>query len=330
MYQEAHQISYLTSARTLIDDVHSTLGKFRNDDQARAGKWLSGDKLHPTSSGLRIGKDYPEGTEDRDEMECDGQYFHYAVKWMHALSRYYEVTHDGEIARLAVEMAVGIYPKFMTPSLKRIYWKLSVDLDHPLVRGQGQSDALDGYITYSSLLKLPHTPSQREKLHEALGAFKGMLQSDMHTLDPLGIGGLLCDVWRLYQLRDGSDDIMALMKATLVYGVVSLRLYMSRHGFSLPPSMRLAFRELGLCIGFHAIQRFQLALARDDNELVGLIREDVTGLVDKMLSFDKEIALIEGCWMSMEGQSVDTWIEHWEINTVMLATCLVPRGFLGM
>ena len=85
-------------ALKLVDQVHHTLGRYR-EDESRSG-WLSGlddaeGERHPTLGGLRIAKALPErGPDDafdaRLEWERDGQYFHYLGKWMHALD---QVTH---------------------------------------------------------------------------------------------------------------------------------------------------------------------------------------------------------------------------------------------
>jgi hypothetical protein len=37
---------------------------------------------------------------------------------------------------------------------------------------------------------------------------------------------------------------------------------------------------------------------------------------------------IEAIWRNPEQQRTATWIEHQDINEVLLATCLAPDGFL--
>jgi len=39
---------------------------------------------------------------------------------------------------------------------------------------------------------------------------------------------------------------------------------------------------------------------------------------------------IEQFWLNRPNQQSQPWIEHREINRVMLATSLVPSGFLGI
>ena len=59
LYQQTKDLHYLNKAKALVNQVHSILGRHREDD-GRKG-WISGleDKeaqAHPTSGGLRIGK----------------------------------------------------------------------------------------------------------------------------------------------------------------------------------------------------------------------------------------------------------------------------------
>ena len=39
-------------------------------------------------------------------------------------------------------------------------------------------------------------------------------------------------------------------------------------------------------------------------------------------------AQIQAFWLQPEHRQVDTWLEHANINDVMLATCLRPEGLL--
>src|SRR6185436_15099131 len=83
------------AALRLVGGVHHTLGRHRADDTRRG--WISGlpaadAEAHPTVGGLRIGKPLPERgpgepLDERREWDRDGQYFHYATKWMHALDQ---------------------------------------------------------------------------------------------------------------------------------------------------------------------------------------------------------------------------------------------------
>jgi len=83
MARASGEQGYAKSALQLVNQVHYTLGRHRNDDQ-RSG-WISGlsdhdGERHPTRGGLRIGKDLPERDprapfDERLEWDRDGQYF---------------------------------------------------------------------------------------------------------------------------------------------------------------------------------------------------------------------------------------------------------------
>lgn len=79
-----------------------------------------------------------------------------------------------------------------------------------------------------------------------------------------------------------------------------------------PASRRLAFRELGLALGMHAIE--PLAEYADVRRL-----RRYTGLASE----------IEDFWLSPASQSAATWSDHRDINVVTLAACLAPDGALG-
>jgi len=90
---------------------------------------------------------------------------------------------------------------------------------------------------------------------------------------------------------------------------------------------RLAFRELALTIGLHAAERMQQATGptsrRDSNP-----RLDELG--QALLAFTPLRDEIEAFWRDAENRRAETWIEHQDINDVMLATSLAPDGFLEL
>jgi hypothetical protein len=143
--QHTGETSYLDLALCLVNEVHHTLGRHRSDD-LRQG-WISGlseqeAQAHPTRGGLRIGKPLPERRldepfDDRLEWECDGQYFHYLTKWMHALDQVGRVTADLRFNIWARELATAAFAAFTCvlpdSDLRRMYWKMSIDLS----RGPG-------------------------------------------------------------------------------------------------------------------------------------------------------------------------------------------------
>ncbi len=121
LYEETGDVKFKDLALQLVGQVHSTLGRYRQDD-TRDG-WISGldeeeGRLHPTAGGLRIGKELKErkSTEPLDERlewDRDGQYFHYLTKWMHALNRVTRVTGEFAYNRWAVELARISHARFV-------------------------------------------------------------------------------------------------------------------------------------------------------------------------------------------------------------------------
>jgi hypothetical protein len=128
-------------ALRLVNQVHRTLGRHRQDD-ARHG-WISGlaeseGEVHPTRGGLRIGKSLPErGARDpfdeQLEWERDGQYFHYLIKWMHALDQLSRATGESRYNLWARELAAAAHAAFIESPASglpiRMVWKMSIDLN---------------------------------------------------------------------------------------------------------------------------------------------------------------------------------------------------------
>jgi hypothetical protein len=122
LYRRTGDQNYGRRAIELIDQVHSVLGRYREND-LRHG-WISGldDEIgrhHPTAGGLRIGKplkerDAGEPFNEQLEWERDGQYFHYLTKWMHALCAAANLI--GDAARWAVELASAAFDGFARKS----------------------------------------------------------------------------------------------------------------------------------------------------------------------------------------------------------------------
>ena len=316
-------------ALRLIDQVHHTLGRHRPDD-SRSG-WISGladaeGEAHPTRGGLRIGKPLPERRADERfdeqlEWERDGQYFHYLTKWMHALDQASRLTGQPRFNLSARELAETAWAAF-TGGSRRMVWKMSIDLSRPLVSTMGQHDPLDGFITCAQLrasaAALPNG-AEGPRLDAALAAFGAMIAGgEWTTADPLGLGGLLTDAWRVEQLVARAalpDD--ALTHTLLQAALYGLQLYSQSGELRQPARRRLAFRELGLSIGLHAIELMQ---ARKSAAATSELLEALSPWVSQS-------AAIEAFWL--QNRETRTWAEHRDINDVMLATSLAPRGFLG-
>jgi hypothetical protein len=335
---------YTGLALQLVDQVHHTLGRHRDDDRRRG--WISGldeadGKRHPTRGGLRIGKALPERGPDapldeRLEWDRDGQYFHYLTKWMHALDQVTRNTQQPRFNAWARELARSAFDAFTYRSAHnrgphRMNWKMSIDLTRVLVPSMGQHDPLDGYITALQLRTTAAAlaePAAGTDLEEVTGDYAAMIRrSEWATADPLGLGGLLVDAWRVQQLiQQGAQPDVPLLDRLLEGAIIGLQHYARGDELRLPARYRLAFRELGLAIGLHALERLQRVVEQATQRAPASPRRraQIQELMQYLPLRDK----IETFWRDPANQRTDTWTEHRDINEVMLATSLAPDGFL--
>lgn len=343
LFQQTGEDSYRDLAFALINQVHTVLGRHRDDD-SRSG-WISGldeeeGREHPTIGGLRIGKKLNERSSGEPydeglEWDRDGQYFHYLTKWMHALNRVALVTGKLHYNRWALELAKTAHARFThseSPSReKRMYWKMSIDLSRPLVPSMGQHDALDALITYLQLTATaaddPQTPSELNldsEIAEAATMCEGM---NWLTDDPLGIGGLLTDACRVTQLLlNNNVSLAGLLSRLLSDARGGLAGFVMTETLKYPADYRLAFRELGLSIGLQSIERMTRMRQRYPHRF-----PQKAGLIAQLADFSQYLPLkkqIEQFWLIPETRSSATWKEHVDINSVMLATSLSPDGYL--
>lgn len=343
LYRQTRDENFKSQAIKLVHQVHYHLGRHRHDDQ-RTG-WISGlddseGKKHPTAGGLRIGKKMNERSDsepldDNLEWDRDGQYYHYLTKWMHALNCVSLVTSEPIYQTWALELAKTVHAGFVcdSPSAqqKRIHWKMSIDLTRPLVPSMGHHDPLDGYITYQQLLACAANLSPQERqidlTPEIIELEKICQGRTWVTTDPLGIGGLLIDAHKVAQMiATGYFQKHDLLKTMLDSALQGLDIYAGSSILIYPAAYRLAFRELGLAIGMHAVDRMS-ELIEERKERFG----DADTLrihIKKLLKHRPLIVNIEKFWMDDTNRKADTWIDHLDINMVMLATSLAPDCFL--
>ena len=333
LYDSDNDARWLALARSLVDQVHQVLGRHRPDDE-RSG-WISGlsdadGQMHPTIGGLRIGKQQPERGPDslpdeRGEWEQDGQYYHYLTKWMHALERMTMVTGADSYLRWAIELACTAHGSFRARSgPARLYWKMSIDLSYPLVPSSGHHDPLDGLVT-ALILRERATARDTATATEALDPVIEDLATQCRgrswaTDDPLGIGGLLFDASRVSQLRTENSRAagLQLLEAILTGAHQGLRSFQASGALNLPANHRLAFRELGLSIGLQGIEPMS---ARQ-------LPASIVLKLDALRTFEPLRSRIERLWLQPALRRTETWMDHDDINNVMLATSLVPDGFL--
>ena len=334
-------------ALQLIDRVHHCLGQHRKDDPRHG--WISGlspaeGEMHPTRGGLRIGKPLAERAagedfDERQEWDRDGQYFHYLSKWMHALDQAARATRQAQFNLWARELADSAFRTFSylpagSRGPRRMYWKMSIDLTRPLVPSMGQHDPLDGYITAielrESAVELADAAREPDLALETTQYAAMIRRGEWATADPLGLGGLLTDAFRVAQLTqhgnppDSPDT--TLLDTLLGASLMGLKYYARGGELQLPAEHRLAFRELGLAIGLHAVEQMWQAV----NSAAGRPYSEsrVRSQLRALMHFINLRDDIESFWRSPEPQRTAAWIAHRDINDVMLATSLAPEGFL--
>ncbi|MEA3466843.1 MAG: hypothetical protein U9R57_01305 [Thermodesulfobacteriota bacterium] len=343
LFLQTGEEQYKQNAFALVDQVHTILGKHRDDDP-RSG-WISGleeedGKLHPTTGGLRIGKKFNERQADelhneRLEWDQDGQYFHYLTKWMHALNRVAQVSGNLQYNRWAMELAKTAHTRFtytaLTSQTKQMYWKMSIDLSRPLVSSMGQHDALDGLITYLQLMATAvDDPEMSAELNlgteisEAMNMCENM---NWFTDDSLGIGGLLTDAFKMTQLIVHSNLQLTNRLSTLLHSAKNgMDAFFLTDTLSYPAEYRLAFRELGLAIGLQTIEKMILLIKQHPERFPGQQL-----LISQLADFSPHLPLMKKIklfWLTTTNQQSNTWTEHIDINSVMLATSLGPEGYL--
>lgn len=323
----------------LVHQVHDVLGHHRQDD-SRNG-WISGltdeeGHRHPTAGGLRIGKPVnerkPSETFDPQlEWDRDGQYYHYLIQWMHALSAVSHSTQEMQYHIWAMELAKAAHAGFVHSDAngsKRMYWKMSIDLSYPLVPSMGQHDPLDGLITYNQLkASVPTESLKAVDLESEIADMATLcLGKDWTTDDPLGIGLLLCDAYRVMQLivYHGFEE-MALLVDLLDAAHRGMDAFMKSPLLTLPADYRLAFRELGLAIGLHTIPELSGLIQDNPGQFPGL-----STWLNPLEQFIRLSETVETFWLKTENRRSANWREHGDINAVMLATSLNPSGYLDL
>jgi hypothetical protein len=208
-------------------------------------------------------------------------------------------------------------------------WKMSTDLSRALVPSMGQHDPLDGFVTCVQLrttAALLGTESSGPDLRECAADFADMARPlDLRTTDPLGIGGLLMDACRVAQLeRQGAPLEAELLERLLEAAGHGLAIWSRQGDLAEPPWRRLAFRELGLAIGLAGVEVTGTEVRAEPLRFTARTQA-LLGAFSPYLALGREI---ESFWLDPDHRRDPTWAEHRDIDCVMLATRLVPDGFL--
>jgi hypothetical protein len=328
-------------ALRLIEQVHHVLGRHRPDESRRG--WISGlsaaeGERHPTAGGLRIGKIRPERRpnepfDERLEWDRDGQYLHYLTRWMQALNRAGIYTGDPRLNEWAIELARVAHARFAwrprSDRPPRMYWKMSIDLSRPLVSSMGHHDPLDACVTYSRLQassreskSIGHEANLGQEIAECAAMCEG---GRWATDDPLGAGGLLASGCELAWLSLDEPRHVHLLETVLQDALESIPWCVQSNFLERPAEYRLAFRELGLSIGLHGVRRMIDLWGRSPRSQSA---PRVSRLLHDLQQYLPLCAAIERFWLYPAHQLSASWLEHEDINSVMLATSLAPHVYL--
>lgn len=344
LYRQTENQDYLGKAHLLIEDVHMTLGRYQQND-SRDG-WISGlideeGKKHPTIGGLRIGKKMherkPNQPYDADkEWDRDGQYFHYLSKWMYALCCTSQFTSNINYSLWAIELAKTAFDKFTytkNAEKKQIYWKMSIDLTYPLVKTMGHHDPLDGLVTYLYLQHVlieSNNALPKVSLDVEIKDFEIICDSmSWATSDALGIGGLLnngCTLTKLLVTKkcSGYESMLLKILQDVELGIIH---YLHTDELQKSAAYRLAFRELGLSIGLHALELMKRMIEENTDTISN--QDKIQACIDRLLRYKIIADRIENYWLAYITKSKHMWKEHRDINSIMLVTSLIPRTFLS-
>ena len=120
---------------------------------------------------------------------------------------------------------------------------------------------------------------------------------------------------QLARLAPGGAPDGPLLEAILHGALWGLEAFARSGTLRLHPDRRLAFRELGLVIGMHAME----GLAPPRGPL-----ERVRALVERALAYRPVADAILSLWRTRGARATDAWAAHPDINDVTLASALAP------
>ncbi|KAM5537581.1 hypothetical protein V8D89_008659 [Ganoderma adspersum] len=320
--------TYTTLAARLIAAVHDTLGRTRDGQAPLPGA----SDAHPLAGGLRIGK---EADEDDPGGDGDGQYHHYLTLWMFALNRMARASCERRYNDLAIELARAVHPAFVRDRdapRPRMCWKTSVDLRRVAVSSEGNLDPIDGYVVFSLLQR--NNAADRKVLEREVGEYRRILETKWRRYisdDPLDLGMTL---WTAHWFvgRPREEWAMELSKRALV----CLRALIDEQKyFDAPTRFRLAFRELGTCLGV----RVQCHRGRSASTVTATgdlytAAEEKKVVVEGKAYWDRFLEKVEMTWAPyLEKESPAVKLKLQPITMVMYAAALVPgafaQGFFG-
>jgi len=190
---------------------------------------------------------------------------------------------------------------------------------------------LDGLVTFSMIrAKLKKWNVDEINPDAAIADMREMCRElNPLTDDPLGLGGLLSDSFFLSALvaagHNREDEGM--LERMLSSSARGMAAFLATPTLHLPAAQRLAFRELGLAIGLHAMPMAEALIRKKKKAFMR--HESLMELLAINRKFIPVGDAIEIFWLEEQNQQSPTWSEHLNINTVMLASTLLPGGCLS-
>ncbi|MBE3046920.1 hypothetical protein IMZ48_31200 [Candidatus Bathyarchaeota archaeon] len=253
---------YLELAKSLVRTVHDVLGRTR-DGRSRLPRATD---EQPLKGGLRIGKMEESGGDG------DGQYHHYLTLWMFALNRLALAAGEPEYNDLAVQLGEAVHPHFLRRhplNRHKMVWKVSMDLETVLVGSEGHLDAATGYAVYHLVQCTarhfdPSSPALGREVKDfidlQMNRNEGRFVSASSDPLDLGMGLWMCQLvkgegWTRELAEESLEAARALLDPN--YGIVRK-----------PASSRLAFRELGLCLGVECCEEADETLGGEVGKIV--------------------------------------------------------------
>jgi len=114
----------------------------------------------------------------------------------------------------------------------------------------------------------------------------------------------------------------------LYSSIQGLEYFAGSNPLKLPAEYRLAFREFGLSIGLHAVRKLQKLLQQKPANFDE--KHSLHEWIESLMHYSSMGEMIEKFWLESSNRKAGTWIEHQDINMVMLATSLAPDEYLTL
>ncbi|KAL9608356.1 MAG: hypothetical protein Q9167_006812 [Letrouitia subvulpina] len=235
LYKESSDPKYLYFAGCLIASVHDILGSTRNGASRLPGV----TEQNLLGGGLRIGK------EDESGPDGDGQYHHYLTIWMFALNRMTLATGDHRYNNQAISLAKAIHPRFFhkrTSTQPCMYWKISTDMQRPLIANEGNTDPVTGFVVFRILQR---AANDKSVLSEEIADYERIMnRKGEHKVskDALDLGMTL---WISHWLH--GEPLGKQLQSQCMNRLYEL--FEDDGHFLRSTPYRLAFREFGTCMG---------------------------------------------------------------------------------